>query len=162
MTPSPQPVTPLTDEEVGRLLEYYGRGSTDRATLSDVRRLLATITALKEELAEAEMKLGDYAAGCDIQRGDTLYRQVEVVIGPGKTTHELRANRAESELARLKSSAPGLTEEERAYIELLRLPKDHPVYMESGTIERFIAIIDRLLGHTPAQEKGVSKELSSD
>ena len=83
----------------------------------------ATITALQGELAEAktafseancamaegrerereradaaEMKLGDYAAGCDIQRGDTLYRQVEVVIGPGKTVHELKAEAAESAL----------------------------------------------------------------
>jgi hypothetical protein len=35
------------------------------------------------------MRLAEIQAGCDIQRGDTLYRQVPVVPGTGKTQAEI-------------------------------------------------------------------------
>lgn len=37
------------------------------------------------ERDELEKFRGDVMAGCDIERGGKLYRQVEVVIGPGIT-----------------------------------------------------------------------------
>lgn len=47
---------------------------------------------------ELESFRGDVLAGCDISRGDRLYRQVEVVIGPGKTRDQLECERLRAEL----------------------------------------------------------------
>ena len=50
----------------------------------------AEVARLEGENYELSCKHGDVMAGCDIQRGDKLYRQVEVVIGPGKTEDQTR------------------------------------------------------------------------
>jgi len=49
--------------------------------------------------------MGDVLAGCDIQRGARLFRQVEVVIGPGKTRAEIRVAALERRVASLLAQA---------------------------------------------------------
>lgn len=48
---------------------------------------------LHARLAASEQRLGDILAGCDIQRGETLYRQVPVVLGPGITADQIEVSR---------------------------------------------------------------------
>lgn len=53
-----------------------------------------------ERLRKAEAHLADIMAGCDIQKGDRLYRQVSVVLGDGRIQPEVEcaALRAATEL----------------------------------------------------------------
>lgn len=51
-----------------------------------------------QHIRDLESFRGDVLAGCDISRGDRLYRQVEVVIGPGKTRDQLECERLRAEL----------------------------------------------------------------
>ncbi len=55
----------------------------------DIEALVDAAAALGARVAELEGFRGDVMAGCDIQKGKRLYRQVRVVIGPGKTQAEL-------------------------------------------------------------------------
>lgn len=51
---------------------------------------LSRMYAAESRVRDLESFRGDVMAGCDIQRGDRLYRQVEVVIGPGQTRDRMR------------------------------------------------------------------------
>ena len=73
-----------------------------------VAELEADNRAMQQEADEMEAErdalegfMGDVLAGCDIQRGARLFRQVEVVIGPGKTRAEIRVAALERRVADL-------------------------------------------------------------
>ena len=53
--------------------------------------------ALRAELSDLQTFRADVMAGCDIGKGDRLYRQVEVVIGPGLTRDQLEVRRLRKE-----------------------------------------------------------------
>lgn len=74
-----------------------------RATLRPERvdDLIAAVEALRKRVGELEVFRDEVMAGCDIQKGASLYRQVLVVIGPGKTQAELNAETAEAHAAEL-------------------------------------------------------------
>jgi len=61
--------------------------------------------AMEAERDALEGFMGDVLAGCDIQRGGRLFRQVEVVIGPGKTRDEIRVAALERRVASLLAQA---------------------------------------------------------
>ena len=61
-----------------------------RSTTEDV------IEQAEARIAELENFSGDIQAGCDIRHGERLYRQVEVVIGPGKTRDKIALEAAEA------------------------------------------------------------------
>ena len=56
------------------------------------------IDLLRQRVYDLERFGADVSAGCDIQRGDVLYRQVRVVHGPGITVHEVQLAEAEANL----------------------------------------------------------------
>lgn len=60
----------------------YGTTEETRCPACVLRDRLVKIERERDELARYR---GDVLAGCDIERGGKLYRQVEVVIGPGIT-----------------------------------------------------------------------------
>lgn len=59
---------------------------------------LAAIEVLREHVAKLNRFHDEVMAGCDIQKGDRLYRQVPVVIGPGKIQAELDAEAAQEQV----------------------------------------------------------------
>jgi len=77
-----------------------------------VAELEADNRAMQQEADEMEAEwdalegfMGDVLAGCDVQRGARLFRQVEVVIGPGKTRAEIRVAALERRVASLLAQA---------------------------------------------------------
>jgi len=51
-------------------------------------RMLDTFRNMLDIHGEVMRTLGDINAGCDLERGDEIYRQVKVVKGEGRTIHE--------------------------------------------------------------------------
>lgn len=97
----------------------------------------------------------------EIEKRHAYYSDPNQFIGQERAWKLNRAESAHADCATLlkyirsrETEAPAapvtLTEEERAFVELLRFPKDHPLYVATGTIERFTAIIDRLTAPTTA------------
>jgi hypothetical protein len=74
--------------------EFTAEITTLRAERNKAREDLGWMTRDRDDLAG---RLADVHAGCDIQRGDTLYRQVKVVIGPGKTQDQIEIDRLTKE-----------------------------------------------------------------
>ncbi len=63
-------------------------------SMSDPNRYYKGDDECTDYVLGLESRLSDVAAGCDIQRADgSLYRQVRVVIGPGKTADQLEVER---------------------------------------------------------------------
>ena len=106
--------TAVTDREPDRIEELKAERDALRNDLDEMQaweRRHRNVAVARAEAAEAEVarlegenyelscKRGDVMAGCDIQRGDRLYRQVEVVIGPGKTKDQIKVEKLEAELA---------------------------------------------------------------
>ena len=58
---------------------------------------LGAVKALVDAFAERQSFRSDVLAGCDIQRGEVLYRQVRVVLGPGLTEDQLALARLEAQ-----------------------------------------------------------------
>lgn len=58
---------------------------------------------LKMRIKDLETFKAEILAGCDIQRGSVLYRQVPVVIGPGITQAEIELKKAKKKLHLLRS-----------------------------------------------------------
>jgi hypothetical protein len=59
------------------------------------------LTAANAQIEEMQSFVGDVQAGCDIVRGDKLYRQVEVIKGPGLTRDQVELVFANEELNNL-------------------------------------------------------------
>ncbi len=69
--------------------------------LNEAAKLAERAEQAERERGDIEGFMGDVLAGCDIQRGARLFRQVEVVIGPGKTRAEIRVAALERRVAAL-------------------------------------------------------------
>jgi len=102
--------------KIDALADTVARLQVDVATFKQVAHfhaarvaeLEADNRAMQQEADETEAErdalegfMGDVLAGCDIQRGARLFRQVEVVIGPGKTRAEIRVAALERRVASL-------------------------------------------------------------
>ncbi len=69
----------------------------------------------------------DVMAGCDIQKGDRLYRQVLVVRGPGLTQDQIDLKKANELLGRIVESLdvmPGFSTDEKCVFMLELSPED--------------------------------------
>ena len=84
------------DEVIYRLDELEALAHAAYA-LRDEEVANLTVDLKREQYLHNSYRM-DIAAGCDISRGDKLYRQVEVVIGPGKTKDQLKVEELKQRL----------------------------------------------------------------
>jgi len=89
---------PALDDVAALLRDYLAERERVRV-LEEVLRWIKEDAALRDQAFVAEV-----SAGCDIQRGGTLYRQVPVVIGPGKTQDQLDLEKSADRITQLKEA----------------------------------------------------------
>lgn len=77
---------PAPESDVSEIADIIARetGCDPHPDLCCCGKCAAEDAAVRDQAFVAEVM-----AGCDIQRGGTLYRQVPVVVGPGKTQDQI-------------------------------------------------------------------------
>jgi hypothetical protein len=63
---------------------------------------------ISDKLVQLLQFYGDVMAGCDVQRGEKLYRQVEVLQGPGATVEQLACWQLAGQVDALQNERRGL------------------------------------------------------
>lgn len=94
------------------------------------------------ENEQAAQCWGDVLAGCDIERGGKLYRQVEVVKGPGKTQTEIELDETKAALELRKEKTKAILDELAQM-----LARNEYLAVENQRLEREMAGIRALRAH---------------